>query len=1166
MKLLPLKSSLNHLWLCVFLSLLWVSIVCTTTSPPSITLTATPTSGKTAAPDPEIAVSKPFVAPLDVEDIRILGQNLTSITLLWTKVDGISNYLLVFNGTQTEIPYSEKNITHTATGLESGTKYNFTLFTVLNGTRSEGKSLPAVTAPGDVESFSADGQNDTSITLKWKKINNIDIYTLQFNERNENISANSETYTVSGLTSATRYTFTLFAVFEYATSSGAVLTAVTAPGDVEGFSADGQNDTSITLKWKKINNIDIYTLQFNERKENISANSETYTVSGLTSATTYTFSLFAVFEYATSSGAVLTAVTAPGDVEGFSADGQNDTSITLKWKKINNIDIYTLQFNERKENISANAETYTVSGLTSATTYTFSLFAMFEYATSSGAVLTAVTAPQNVKELKSRDQNETSVTVQWKKVDDINTYTLLINEREEHFTLSAENGTYTVNNLISATGYIFRLFAVFDYAKSSGVSITAVTAPRNVEEFKSLDQNETSVTLQWKDVNNISNYILLFDESKINVTTSAEMGTHTVYSLKSGAKHNFTLFTVFEYASSSGVSITAATVPPMMPSVDQTERSLTNVTLEWEIMNQDWGYQVQIHGNNASIESTSKTSHKASYLVSRLNPGTVYNFSVITNFGGLNSTAYTDFIVTTIDCASGKWQVTNSTIQGTIKGAFTKATVSNESHGVISTSTNVLFTGLCPGTTYGVSLHYERQSKSFQQCSHKVTILPSNLKGYCKYWGSGYAARIIWDPPNGVWTTVQVNVSGKTFDINGKEDHFILHELKPAKRYKVSLGLLSGTERSAEPFEFSCLTDDRGVIAGAFFAVVLFIALVCVAVLIYLKHPEKIRKQPAGGSKQQKSKAKAIPVTKFSYHFNQLSLDENRGFSEEYEGLSSVGTDQTCKAANLPENRPKNRFTNVLPYDWCRVKLITATPSETLDYINASYMPGYNSNREYIATQGPLPSTVKDFWRMVWEQRVNCIVMVTNCTEGGRTKCEQYWARDCKECLYGELLVTVQSEQVESSWTLRQLTVKHNDTSEERTVKHFHFTVWPDHGVPQDTGVLIQFRQLVREHIETDGGQAPTVVHCSAGVGRTGTIIALDVLLQQLEKEQAVGINAFVHKMRLNRPYMVQTESQYVFLHQCIVDTLQPHQKTDENVYENSDVIYVNATALRELR
>ncbi|CAG5907464.1 unnamed protein product [Menidia menidia] len=1029
----------------------------------------------TMAATAHIGTVEEVVAPLDVEDIRILGQNLTSITLLWTKVDGISNYLLVFNGTQTEIPYSEKNITHTATGLESGTKYNFTLFTVLNGTRSEGKSLPAVTAPGDVEGFSTDGQNDTSITLKWKKNNNIDIYTLQFNERNENISANSETYTVSGLTSATRYTFTLFAVFEYATST-------------------------------------------------------------------------------------------PGDVEGFSADGQNDTSITLKWKKINNIDIYTLQFNERKENISANAETYTVSGLTSATTYTFSLFAMFEYATSSGAVLTAVTAPQNVKEFKSRDQNETSVTVQWKKVDDINTYTLLINEREEHFTLSAENGTYTVNNLISATGYIFRLFAVFDYAKSSGVSITAVTAPRNVEEFKSLDQNETSVTLQWKDVNNISNYILLFGESKINVTTSAEMGTHTVYSLISGAKHNFTLFTVFEYASSSGVSITAATVPPMVPSVDQTERSLTNVTLEWEIMNQDWGYQVQIHGNNAFIESTSKTSHKASYLVSRLNPGTVYNFSVITNFGGLNSTAYTDFIVTTIDCASGKWQVTNSTIQGTIKGAFTKATVSNESHGVISTSTNVLFTGLCPGTTYGVSLHYERQSKSFQQCSHKVTILPSNLKGYCKYWGSGYAARIIWDPPNGVWTTVQVNVSGKTFDINGKEDHFILHELKPAKRYKVSLGLLSGTERSAEPFEFSCLTDDRGVIAGAFFAVVLFIALVCVAVFIYLKHPEKIsRKQPAGGSKQQKSKAKAIPVTKFSYHFNQLSLDENRGFSEEYEGLSSVGTDQTCKAANLPENRPKNRFTNVLPYDWCRVKLITATPSETLDYINASYMPGYNSNREYIATQGPLPSTVKDFWRMVWEQRVNCIVMVTNCTEGGRTKCEQYWPRDCKECLYGELLVTVQSEQVESSWTLRQLTVKHNDTSEERTVKHFHFTVWPDHGVPQDTGVLIQFRQLVREHIETDGGQAPTVVHCSAGVGRTGTIIALDVLLQQLEKEQAVGINAFVHKMRLNRPYMVQTESQYVFLHQCIVDTLQPHQKTDENVYENSDVIYVNATALREL-
>uniref|UniRef100_A0A1A7YCV8 Protein tyrosine phosphatase, receptor type, h n=1 Tax=Iconisemion striatum TaxID=60296 RepID=A0A1A7YCV8_9TELE len=201
---------------------------------------------------------------------------------------------------------------------------------------------------------------------------------------------------------------------------------------------------------------------------------------------------------------------------------------------------------------------------------------------------------------------------------------------------------------------------------------------------------------------------------------------------------------------------------------------------------------------------------------------------------------------------------------------------------------------------------------------------------------------------------------------------------------------------------------------------------------------------------------------------------------------------------------------------------------------------------------------------MVWEQRVKGIVMVTNCVESGRTKCECYWPEDQKPCLYGDLLVTMSSEQKEPNWTLRDFRVKNTNNSEERTVKHFHFTAWPDHGVPQGTQVLIQFRGLVRQHIESQGITSPTVVHCSAGVGRTGTLIALDVLLQQLEKERAVGINDFVHRMRQHRSHMVQTESQYVFLHHCIMDRLKQGEKTEESIYENTDLIYANATALRE--
>uniref|UniRef100_A0A8C2FPA7 protein-tyrosine-phosphatase n=1 Tax=Cyprinus carpio TaxID=7962 RepID=A0A8C2FPA7_CYPCA len=282
-----------------------------------------------------------------------------------------------------------------------------------------------------------------------------------------------------------------------------------------------------------------------------------------------------------------------------------------------------------------------------------------------------------------------------------------------------------------------------------------------------------------------------------------------------------------------------------------------------------------------------------------------------------------------------------------------------------------------------------------------------------------------------------------------------------------------------------------------------------------------------------------LPLNKFPEHYQNMSRDENRGFSEEYE----VGF-------------VKYEITLLL------VHLTTKDVGES-DYINANYMPGYgNASRQYIAAQGPLPSTVNDFWRMVWEKGSQAIVMLTNCIESGRVKCEQYWPLDYTPCLYGNLLVTVKSEDKLPNWTLREF---NKDTSETRTVKHFHFTAWPDHGVPAGTEELIQFRGLIRQHIESSFSAGLTIVHCSAGVGRTGTLIALDVLLQQLHKEKAVGIAAFVQEMRLSRPLMVQTESQYVFLHQCIMDSLQPKAgPKSEPLYENSDMIYVNAIALKE--
>ncbi|KAM9436281.1 receptor-type tyrosine-protein phosphatase H-like [Clarias gariepinus] len=389
----------------------------------------------------------------------------------------------------------------------------------------------------------------------------------------------------------------------------------------------------------------------------------------------------------------------------------------------------------------------------------------------------------------------------------------------------------------------------------------------------------------------------------------------------------------------------------------------------------------------------------------------------------------------------------------------------------------------------------------------------------------------------------------------------------PAQWYTLSVSALSGPERSI-PVSITCQTDPRGVIAGVL-TVLLAILILCIGIFIWHHRSRLFSNSKFKSSNEPKLSSniyKPIPLKNFPMHFSTMSRDQNCGFIGEYEDLSRVGTDQSCAAATLPENKSKNCFTNVLAYDSSRVKIAPQTGSNT-DYINANYIHGYDKEKQYIAAQGPLPSTVNDFWRMVWEQKSSAIVMLTNCTEGGRIKCEQYWPMDDMPCLYGNVRVSVLSEQKESCWTRRALVVRNESASEAHIVAHFQFTEWPDHGVPTGTEALIQFRWIVRQHIETFSFSGPTVVHCSNGVGRTGTLIALDLLLQQMDKEEEVSVADCVHRMRLSRPLMVETQSQYVFLHQCIMDSLKPEEcAIPEPIYENPDIIYANALVLRQFK
>ncbi|XP_052763029.1 receptor-type tyrosine-protein phosphatase kappa-like isoform X1 [Mya arenaria] len=281
------------------------------------------------------------------------------------------------------------------------------------------------------------------------------------------------------------------------------------------------------------------------------------------------------------------------------------------------------------------------------------------------------------------------------------------------------------------------------------------------------------------------------------------------------------------------------------------------------------------------------------------------------------------------------------------------------------------------------------------------------------------------------------------------------------------------------------------------------------------------------GTSSNKSK---IPIDQLVKYVDGKN---HEAFVAEFE-MFSRGLVKPYVESQKKENLSKNRYKGIYPYDDSRV---IVAGSDGSDYINASFIDGYKKPKQYIATLGPMSKQLEDFslfWKMIWQQRVEKIVMVTNLVENGSPKCEQYWPNQGASKTYGDIKVESRSEDEYAEFTRRAFTVAMG--TEERTLHHLHFTCWPDKSIPDDITAIIEFRQRVLTTPSTLNG--PTVVHCSAGVGRTGTYIALDILTKEGEAERAIDIAGCVHKMRLNRPNMVQTLEQYQFLHTAVVYSL----------------------------
>ncbi|XP_039538130.1 receptor-type tyrosine-protein phosphatase S isoform X25 [Pimephales promelas] len=348
-------------------------------------------------------------------------------------------------------------------------------------------------------------------------------------------------------------------------------------------------------------------------------------------------------------------------------------------------------------------------------------------------------------------------------------------------------------------------------------------------------------------------------------------------------------------------------------------------------------------------------------------------------------------------------------------------------------------------------------------------------------------------------------------------------------------------------------------VVGPVLAVV-FIICIVIAILLYKNKPDSKRKESEPRTKCLLNNAEItphhptdpvemrrinfqtpgmmnhppIPISELAEHTDLLKANDNLKLSQEYESIDP-GQQFTWEHSNLEVNKPKNRYANVIAYDHSRVILAPIEGITGSDYINANYIDGYRKQNAYIATQGPLPETFGDFWRMVWEQRAATVVMMTRLEEKSRIKCDQYWPSRGTET-YGMIQVTLLDTIELATFCVRTFSLHKNGSSEKREVRQFQFTAWPDHGVPEYPTPFLAFLRRVKTCNPPDAG--PIIAHCSAGVGRTGCFIVIDAMLERIKHEKTVDIYGHVTLMRSQRNYMVQTEDQYSFIHDALLEAV----------------------------
>ncbi|XP_075065625.1 receptor-type tyrosine-protein phosphatase beta isoform X2 [Mixophyes fleayi] len=820
------------------------------------------------------------------------------------------------------------------------------------------------------------------------------------------------------------------------------------------------------------------------------------------------------------------------------------------------------------------------------------------------------TVPAPVSSLQASDTNTSdSLLFQWTQaLGDVDMYELILynpNGTQKEKLQGKDLSECHFQKLVP--GRMYKLVIVTNSGDlTNRATAEARTAPQPPNLLSFTDVKNTSVSITWQRPPEWTDY----DDFELQWTPTdplvvfnpyniGKSGGRIITGLRPGRLYKFSVRSVsgnVKKTLSLPIMGTVRTKPDKIQHLHCRPQNSTAISCAWTPPDSDFdGYSIEYKKNGTDLVEYSKRieKHKSVLTIMHLEPHKRYVVSIKVHSADMISQMVEDSTITMIDCPppppihirvnKKDTLISKSAIHFSFNCSWFSDTngavkyftvIASEADG----NENLKPEPIHPLPTY---TDYKRNS---------------SIKAY----QTNYFASRCAETPDYSSQTFKIKLGGEMENLGGKcelnQNKFCDGPLKPRTSYRISIRAFTqlfseDLKEFSEPlfadtfFSLPITTEAEplvGVIEGVSAGLFLIVILIGVTSLLICRqkcrrvydqdqmntHLNARRERPSSvqlniGHKGNRRTSSPIKSNQFEVHFSKLQADSNYLLSQEYEDLKDVGRNQSFDTALLPENRGKNRYNNILPYDFTRVKLSNVDDDPCSDYINASYTPGNSFRREYIATQGPLPGTKDDFWKMVWEQNVHNIVMVTQCVEKGRVKCDHYWPFDQDSLYYGDLIVQMLSESVLPEWTIREFKICSEDQLDAaRLVRHFHYTVWPDHGVPETTQSLIQFVRTVRDYINRTPGTGPSVVHCSAGVGRTGTFIALDRILQQVDTKDSVDIYGAVHDLRLHRVHMVQTECQYVYLHQCVRDVLRARKLRNEQdnplfpIYENVNPEY----------